>query len=214
MERPFRNASLVVRPGVPLIGDKVLLMPPDATQTKVKLLMAAHDEFAEKGLAGARVDHIGARAGVNKRLIYLHFGGKEALFDLVVARALRAMSAAVPFTADDLACYAGALFDYLVDNPDVLRLTGWANLERPAVSTDEVDAYRPKVLAIQDAQQRGVLISTVSAQHLLAVVLGTVTAWANASPALRSLDNSLAPIAEARSVAVATVRQLATPTKP
>ncbi|MGU3654527.1 TetR family transcriptional regulator [Mycolicibacterium sp. A43C] len=186
-------------------------MPPDSTNTKVKLLAAAHDEFAEKGLAGARVDQIAARAGVNKRLIYLHFGAKEVLFDLVVARALQTMSAAVPFTGDDLAHYAGALFDYLVDHPDVLRLTGWANLERPKATAEEVDAYRPKVLAVEDAQQRGVLTNAVSAQHLLAVVLGIITAWANASPALRSLDDSAAPLLKAREVAVVAVRQLSTP---
>ena len=150
-------------------------MPPDATDTKKRLLEAAHAEFAEKGLAGARIDQIGFRAGANKRLIYVHFGDKETLFDLVVARSLQEMSAAVPFTEDDLAHYAGALYDYLVAHPDVLRLTSWANLERPRATVEEVDAYRPKVTAIARAQQRGVLTGTISAQHLLAVVLGIVT---------------------------------------
>lgn len=51
----------------------------DPERTKAALLEAALVEFAEKGLAGARVDEIAARAGVNKQLISYYFGGKEGL---------------------------------------------------------------------------------------------------------------------------------------
>ncbi|MGW2326551.1 TetR family transcriptional regulator [Streptomyces sp. NPDC001700] len=44
------------------------------------LLEAARDEFAQKGFAGARVQDIADRAGVNKQLIAYHFGGKEGLY--------------------------------------------------------------------------------------------------------------------------------------
>src|ERR1700753_1786171 len=47
--------------------------------TRQKLLAAARREFAASGLAGARVDEIAARAGVNKQLGYPYFGGKDAL---------------------------------------------------------------------------------------------------------------------------------------
>ena len=42
--------------------------------------MAARREFARSGLAGARVDEIAARAGVNKQLVYHYFGDKDALY--------------------------------------------------------------------------------------------------------------------------------------
>ena len=48
--------------------------------TRRKLLMAARREFAASGLAGARVDEIAARAGVNKQLVYHYFGDKDALY--------------------------------------------------------------------------------------------------------------------------------------
>jgi TetR/AcrR family transcriptional regulator len=44
------------------------------------LLAAARREFAQHGLAGARVDEIAARAGVNKQLVYHYFGDKDALY--------------------------------------------------------------------------------------------------------------------------------------
>src|SRR6187399_3392132 len=52
----------------------------DPAATQRKLLAAARREFASSGLAGARVDEIAARAGVNKQLVYHYFGDKDALY--------------------------------------------------------------------------------------------------------------------------------------
>ena len=51
--------------------------------TRAKILAAALDEFAAKGLAGVRVDQIAEVAGVNKAMIYYHFASKEDLFKAV-----------------------------------------------------------------------------------------------------------------------------------
>ena len=59
----------------------LLVMPPDATDTKRRLLKAAYEEFSARGLAGARVDRIAAAAKANKQAIYAHFGNKDDLFD-------------------------------------------------------------------------------------------------------------------------------------
>jgi len=48
------------------------------------ILGAARDEFAEFGLDGARVDRIASRAGLNKAMIYYHFGSKEKLYQAVI----------------------------------------------------------------------------------------------------------------------------------
>jgi TetR/AcrR family transcriptional regulator len=52
----------------------------DPVATRRKLLTAARREFANSGLAGARVDEIAGRAGVNKQLVYHYFGDKDALY--------------------------------------------------------------------------------------------------------------------------------------
>jgi TetR/AcrR family transcriptional regulator len=52
----------------------------DPAATRKKLLTAARREFASRGLAGARVDDIAERAGVNKQLVYHYFGDKDALY--------------------------------------------------------------------------------------------------------------------------------------
>ncbi|MCF8572122.1 TetR family transcriptional regulator [Gordonia sp. HY002] len=154
-------------------------MPPDATDTKRRILVAARAEFAQYGLAGARVDRIAEIGRVNKRSIYVHFGPKGDLFDLVVATALTEMADEVPFTAEDLPAYAGTLFDYLTARPDVLRLTSWAGLERTEASSNEVQAYEPKVRALTE-------VFDGRAVDVLALLLGQITAWPYASAALQS----------------------------
>jgi AcrR family transcriptional regulator len=48
--------------------------------SRARILAAAIAEFAVQGFAGARVDAIAARAGINKRMLYAYVGNKEALW--------------------------------------------------------------------------------------------------------------------------------------
>ncbi len=61
-----------------------------------RILFAAIEEFASKGLAGARTAEIAARAGVNKQLIFYYFGSKRGLYDAVVSRAGGRLAAGTP----------------------------------------------------------------------------------------------------------------------
>lgn len=47
---------------------------------KSLLLDAARSEFSARGLAGARIDTIAGRSGVNKQLVYYYFGSKDGLY--------------------------------------------------------------------------------------------------------------------------------------
>ena len=60
--------------------------PRDPERTRQALLDAALAEFAAKGLAGARVNEIAARAGVNKQLISYYFDGKRGLYEALGER--------------------------------------------------------------------------------------------------------------------------------
>ena len=55
-----------------------------STQTKQAILKAAEEEFSEKGIYGARVDEIAAKAKINKGMIYQYFGNKEELYKTVL----------------------------------------------------------------------------------------------------------------------------------
>ncbi|HET7753796.1 MAG TPA: TetR family transcriptional regulator [Anaeromyxobacteraceae bacterium] len=67
--------------------------PRDAEATRRTLLDAATSVFAEHGFAGARVDEIAERAGVNKRMIYAYYGDKEGLYREVLSSRLSAPEA-------------------------------------------------------------------------------------------------------------------------
>ena len=53
-------------------------------KAKITLLRAAEEVFAERGLAGAKVEEIARRAGVSKGAFYLHFESKEAALKQLV----------------------------------------------------------------------------------------------------------------------------------
>jgi TetR/AcrR family transcriptional regulator len=54
------------------------------TQSTKRILNAAANVFSEVGFAGARVDEIAKRAGINKAMIYYRIGDKKALYDEVL----------------------------------------------------------------------------------------------------------------------------------
>ena len=51
-----------------------------------EILKVASEEFAERGLSGARVDAIADRTRTSKRMIYYHFSGKEGLYRAVLEK--------------------------------------------------------------------------------------------------------------------------------
>ncbi len=48
--------------------------------TEIKILNAAREEFVTKGMAGARMQEIANRAGINKALLHYYYRSKEKLF--------------------------------------------------------------------------------------------------------------------------------------
>ena len=61
-------------------ADVVEIRSRDADRTQQEILAAATAEFAAHGFGGARIEAIAERAGVNKKLIYYYFEGKDELF--------------------------------------------------------------------------------------------------------------------------------------
>lgn len=67
----------------------------DTTSPDKQILDAASTVFAEHGFAGARVDEIARRAGVNKAMLYYHVGNKQALYTAVLTRNFARMEEAL-----------------------------------------------------------------------------------------------------------------------
>jgi AcrR family transcriptional regulator len=68
-----------------------------------RLIKAAREEFAAKGIARARIESIARAAGVTKQLVYHYYESKEALFSVVLDDAsAKAMPKLVAMTFDDV----------------------------------------------------------------------------------------------------------------
>ncbi|MCU1479788.1 MAG: transcriptional regulator, TetR family [Subtercola sp.] len=167
-------------------------MARDADATRERILTAAAHEFAERGLAGARIDRIAAGAASNVRLIYSHFGSKENLFGEVLNRELTALAETVPVDVDDLPGWVGRLFDYHRVHPAAVRISLWRELERPELGPDHSPLYAEKVAAM--ASTAGAADTAVD---LLVLLYGMAQAWFFTPLGLRRSDGS-DPLTEER----------------
>ena len=102
----------------------------DADETRRRILAAATAEFAEHGLAGARVDRIAAAAACSKERLYAHYGDKESLFTAVLNASFAHLGEAASADFASVEDFAVAVFDHLIDNPANQRLLAWARLEQ------------------------------------------------------------------------------------
>src|SRR5438876_6768915 len=166
-------------------------MKRDIQETKKRLLEAATNEFAQRGIAGARVDRIAELAGCSKALIYDYFGNKDQLFDVVYDALVVAFVQEVPIDASDLAGYAGRLFDQYQACPEILRLAIWDILERGGIGT-QLEAIQAanqhKIAAIEQAQREGRVSDRWSPAELLALITSISTIWLFEAPKVPKLE--------------------------
>jgi AcrR family transcriptional regulator len=173
----------------------------DAARTRQRLLDAARDEFAEYGIAGARVERIAAAAGCNKALIYAYFDNKDGLFDAAFAAHVQAHLDRVNFDGTDLPAYAGRLFDIFEDDPAVIRLASWYRLQRSGspASNAVASANETRLANLRQAQSEGKLTDRWDATAILAFVQSIASAWATLNP---EFSATAAPDRAARRLAV------------
>jgi AcrR family transcriptional regulator len=109
----------------------------DSQGSMSDILQIATAEFAEKGLAGARIDEIAAATRTSKRMIYYHYQSKEGLYLAVLEAAYgRIREIESQLDLADLAPEAALrklvafTFDYQRNNEDFIRLVMNENIHR------------------------------------------------------------------------------------
>jgi AcrR family transcriptional regulator len=160
----------------------------DAEDTRRRIFEAAAAEFAEHGLAGARVDRIATAAKANKQAIYLYYGSKEKLFAAIVRAKLEEVSASISLDPDAMSESVGQIFDWYREHPELIRLLLWEALEAGDES-DECERERragfcEKVDRLVDggvARHLPEEARVRAAQDLLFTVMGLI-AWNFAVP--------------------------------
>jgi AcrR family transcriptional regulator len=128
------------------------------------LLDAATLAFAEQGFAGARVDEIAARAGVNKALIYTYYGDKTGIYRAVLTAHLHEF--ADPAFSKAVAAEAGPrrgledivrrYFRLLIKDRPLARLMAWELLSNGKGGRDLLlESSRPLLHLISELVDPG-----------------------------------------------------------
>ena len=130
------------------------------------ILEVAMREFADKGLAGARIDVIAQAMRTSKRMIYYYFGSKEGLYIAVLEEAYRRMRAIEAdlhledlLPEDALRKLVGFTLDYQMAHPEFIRLVMTENIHRGEYlrrSSGIQELNVPAIEGLRSVYERGV----------------------------------------------------------
>lgn len=180
------------------------------------ILTAARSEFAQYGLAGARIDRIARTAEASKERLYAHFQDKGALFRSVVAADMEEFFAAVTLRPDAVPEFVGDIYDLACRRPEHLRMITWANLEGLVLDPPQVEGVESvqarDVGVIEAAQAAGHVDPHWHPMDLLVLLFGVGLAWAQ-SPHPDAVATDRAVIEGRRAAAVEAARRIVAPTR-
>lgn len=138
----------------------------DPVRTMSEILDIATQEFAQKGLAGARIDEIAERTRTSKRMIYYYFDSKEGLYVAVLEEAYRRVRAVESqLQLENLEPEAALrklvefTFDHHAGNEDYIRLVMAENINRARflVQSKSIQGMNvPALDSITQLYERGV----------------------------------------------------------
>lgn len=115
----------------------------DAARNRLRVLAAAGDLFAERGVAAVTMDDVAAQAGVGKGTLYRRFGDKGGLAVALLDQHERALQARIlagpgplgpgptgepPAPGERLAAFARAYLDFLATALDLVLLSQTATV--------------------------------------------------------------------------------------
>lgn len=161
-----------------------------------RILRAAGEEFAARGLQAASVRTIARGAGVTAAMINYYFGGKEALYEAVIAdaqeRLHRRLGAALGTGGGTVTRLAGAYFDFLAEERQMQRILLREVLDGGAERI-------PKLIRPLRARLREQFGGEAALQSALSL-FGAIAGYFIYAPVLGGLvgDDPLAPAALAR----------------
>ncbi len=157
----------------------------DPERTQQQILAAALKDFSAKGLAGARVDCIARRAGVNKRMLYHYFGSKDGLFSAVLRQKITQREALLASAPEEPSAMLVHWFNAACRDTEWFRLLEWEALQ-PTDGDLVHQEHRRGVVRqalerIRRRQAKGLLPAELDPQHLLLSMMA-LTAYPLAFP--------------------------------
>ncbi len=161
--------------------------------TARRILAAAEQHFAARGLAGARTEEIAAAAHANKAMLYYYFGNKRSLHRAVLENLFRQLRVRVlgpPVknlsAREQFFRYVTGYFDFLATHPNYPRLVQREAIEAGAkfdwmVREHFRPLHRHLAAAVQKAIEAGEF-RPVDADQIVFITLGMVTSYFAAAP--------------------------------
>jgi TetR/AcrR family transcriptional regulator len=131
-----------------------------------RIVVAARNVFAQRGLSGARMDQIARAAGVNKALPYYYFRNKEEIHRFVlettIAQVCAAMKSpevlAMPPT-ERVCALVNTTFDYVMRNPAYPRLVQRGMMsDRRRLHWMVVSYHRPLHVRVAETIREGIAL--------------------------------------------------------
>jgi TetR/AcrR family transcriptional regulator len=173
----------------------------DPVATRNKLLTAARHEFSKNGLAGARVDEIALRAGVNKQLVYHYFGDKDALYLAVlewVYEEIRAQERKLNLTGlppeRAIKKLIESSFDHLARYPDFIVLLNDENRNgaRHVRASRKLESMHSPLVSLvstilREGVQAGIFRKGVNPVHLYISIAGLSYFFFSNTPTLSAI---------------------------
>lgn len=186
-------------------------------ESRAAILLAAAQEFADHGIAGARTDAIAREARVNKALIYYYFKDKETLYDAVLDQAFSGLKASVFRVLDSdlpprekIMSYVGAYFDFIASNQVYPRLMQREMMRAREGASPHLDKlvknyFQPIFLRVSELLRKGTAegaFRPVNPVHFVPSMVAMIVFYFSGAPVMQKIVgfNPLTPerIAERR----------------
>jgi TetR/AcrR family transcriptional regulator len=156
-----------------------------AKKTPMAVLRAAERVFAKQGFAGTSMRDISRASGVSQPLIHHYFRSKRDLYNEIKRQMILRFDAFWTDIARELAndqCVPGAvlrrIFEFMKDNPTVLRVGAWSQLEGDnAPWPGELEALERVSRVFSAAQAEGSMRSNLNPTLLTILVEGFMFSW-------------------------------------
>jgi AcrR family transcriptional regulator len=185
----------------------------NTAELRGEILEAARSEFAQYGLAGARIDRIARSARASKERLYAHFGDKETLFREVFAADSVEFYRSITLRPDAVPEFVGEIYDLARRRPEHLRMINWAHLEGFMLGEPLADGqplHEHGITAIEDAQAAGYVDAAWQPADLIAMLFAVGLAWAHL-PHPDAVTDDPAVIAQRRATAVEAAARVIAP---
>jgi AcrR family transcriptional regulator len=181
----------------------------DPEATKARLLDAAFVEFSRYGPAGARVERIVERAGVNPRMLYHYFGSKDGLWRELLAQKSAEMAARRRDASGSFADVIADVARQQFEDRDWARVLTWEALEYGdadiVLEQERSAAWLPAIRAIKTLQAAGQLPSELDPAQLQLSLIALATfpvAFPNTSKMVTGMEPLSGEFVAAREAAV------------